>query len=150
MLRRITLDCRFSRWETAQTVYTRYLEPGEKGEEAAEGCSRRGASARTGGIYNKKKNINGKREANEKNEKDVWRPQRRLEGRRKMRTILLAPLQPRRKWGERDGRMSCITRGVRCIQRIRMHHARKEMANEGFGDHVVRRVGEGIGCERRQ
>lgn len=111
MSRRITLDCRFSRWETAQTVYTRYLEPGEKGEEAAEGCSRRGASARTGGIYNKKKNINGKREANEKNEKDVWRPQRRLEGRRKMRTILLAPLQPRRKWGERRVHV--------------MHHARR-------------------------
>lgn len=53
-----------------QTVYTRYLEPGEKGEEAAEGCSQRGASARrTGGIYNKKKNINGKREANEKERK---------------------------------------------------------------------------------
>lgn len=101
-------------------------------------------------IYNKKKNINGKREANEKETKKTcgglrgaWRDVGKCE---------------RSSWhpsnrdvnGERDGCMSCITRGVRCIQRIRMHRARKEMANGGFGDHAEKGVGVGIGCERRQ
>lgn len=84
------------------------------------------------GKYNKR-NINGKRGrgANEKNEK------RRVEA-----SEVLGGKCERSSWHPsnrgvdrgRNGCTSCITRGVRCIQRIRMHHARKEMANGGFGD----------------
>lgn len=52
-----------------------------------------------------------------------------------MRTILLAPLQLTVCKRGRDGRTSCITRSVRCI---RMQRARKEEANEDFGDRESR------------
>jgi hypothetical protein len=63
--------------------------------------------------------VKGEGEQNRKKQacRDSLRGVRGEEGRRKVRTILLALLQ---LIGGEDGRASCITRGVCCIQRIRV------------------------------